>query len=293
MLPQSSTSFFIQDANCIENLTSFLSVMLVVAHVLSWAMKSFWGGKPVSASCFSCIHLSTSTFHCGYTSEMRMVAALQFFFALPAELRKFFSASRKNFASRVSSLFSSAASGQGALTARPSLPRISFHIFSAQCGHTGQMRMTKLSAHFRTMSLFIGIPLSLHQLRYSFRERHISNQHFCSPSLNCMAAKHISVPRTRRFVSFTSTSSMKFGPPPAPDDRKPSRVSVSRIQFSSLARDTMAASAVSRLKLASSSESPASAHAKRVASAEYFLTVSSIMRKLPLDLDIFSASTNT
>jgi hypothetical protein len=68
---------------------------------------------------------------------------------------------------------------------------------------------------------------------------------------------------------------------------------VSAIYVSLLVKSRMAELAVSSLKLESSKESPASAQAKRVASAVYFSTMSFIIKKLPSDLNNCSAKTKT
>mmetsp|Transcript_2785 Transcript_2785/g.7734 ORF Transcript_2785/g.7734 Transcript_2785/m.7734 type:complete len:212 (-) Transcript_2785:582-1217(-) len=162
-LPTSATSFFMNEANCMVNLIIFLSLTFFPVHPLSSFMKVV-GRVPVASSYCSCIHFRVFTFHSGYESEMTMEAVDHPFLALPACPRKRFKESLRNLDWRDSILSSSSDFGHGACTARPSLPSF-FHMLSDQCGHTGQIMMTTLSAHLWTMSLCIAMPLSLHQLR--------------------------------------------------------------------------------------------------------------------------------
>ena len=69
--------------------------------------------------------------------------------------------------------------------------------------------------------------------------------------------------------------------------------SAARAHSSSAVSERMERSAMVVSKFALRIPSPASAHAKRVASAHHFSHACSRPMKLPLDLDIFSASTCT
>mmetsp|Transcript_19928 Transcript_19928/g.48506 ORF Transcript_19928/g.48506 Transcript_19928/m.48506 type:complete len:212 (+) Transcript_19928:955-1590(+) len=110
-----------------------------------------------------------------------------------------------------------------------------------------------------------------------------------TPSLNIIFSMAVRPRRIRLFSSFSKALSRKLNSP----ERSSSLFRASSTHSSKTNSRRIVWFAVSREKFASSSVSPASAHVSLVASAVNWSTHCFTVRKLPLDLDIFSASTIT
>mmetsp|Transcript_84880 Transcript_84880/g.226480 ORF Transcript_84880/g.226480 Transcript_84880/m.226480 type:complete len:206 (-) Transcript_84880:90-707(-) len=136
--------------------------------------------------------------------------------------------------------------------------------------------------------------------RYRSRARCILSQPSTSASRNCRASMLLAVALTCRLMSFSNSLSMSRSACPNRKRRPqlPTSSSASgsmaaralRMNWYSAASLSTAALATSDSKLASSLVSPAAARANRSASAEYSITASRIVRKLPADLDILAPS---
>mmetsp|Transcript_16451 Transcript_16451/g.52366 ORF Transcript_16451/g.52366 Transcript_16451/m.52366 type:complete len:215 (-) Transcript_16451:2049-2693(-) len=189
--------------------------------------------------------------------------------------------------------------GQAARVTVPVSPSTSCHTCSHTCGQMGASTTYWVRRNRRTSSACMGTPSLSHTSRYVSRARCMAWKPEASASRKAMRAKAASAAAAASAISALNTRSKGVhseggvsrsgAPSPAPRSCACAALAHSISTYSL----RMAMLATSGAKLASSRPSPASASAKRTASALHRSTACSMVRKLPLLLDIFSASNMT